>query len=131
MIQKLLISSLILCCWNCGRNDLTSRSLVTVNVNDCDTALENEVRICLDSVFNDSRCANGLQCIWKGDATAAFTLSKHQNSKSFNLHTNTKFQNDTVIDGVSFQLLNITPYPLANGTIDASKYKAEISVNAH
>ncbi|MBJ7879487.1 hypothetical protein [Gelidibacter salicanalis] len=131
MIQKFLIPFLILCCLGCGKNDLSTQSSITLKVNDCVTALENEVRICLDSVFNDSRCAKGLQCVWEGDATAAFTLNKNKVSKSFSLHTNNGFQNDTVIDGLSIRLLNITPYPIADGTIEASEYKAEISVSAY
>ncbi|WP_299394313.1 hypothetical protein [uncultured Gelidibacter sp.] len=131
MIQKLLISLVLLLCFSCGSDELVTPSPIVLKVNGCFEKSENDVRICLDSVLNDSRCPKGLLCVWEGDATAAFTLRKNQVSKSFNLHTNTKFQNDTVIDGVSVKLVNITPYPTANDSISASEYKAEIRVEVN
>lgn len=128
MIRKLLISLVILLCFSCGSNDLVTPSSIVLKVNGCFIKSESDVRICLDSVFNDSRCPKGLDCVWEGNATAAFTLRKNQVNKSFNLHTNTKFQNDTVIEAISIKLINITPYPTANDSITSSEYKAEISV---
>ena len=100
-----------------------------LKVNECFDEFENELRICLDSIFNDSRCPTQFVCVWEGDAIAAFTLTKNQNVRRFNLHVNDKFQNDTLIDGITIKLLNISPYPVTNQQIDPNTYGAEISVN--
>lgn len=89
---------------------------------------ESGARICLDSVFNDSRCPTGLVCVWEGDALAAFTLSKNDEVRNFTLHENAKFQNDTIIEGISIRLLNIIPYPTASQLFDPADYRVEISV---
>ncbi|OBX25317.1 hypothetical protein LX77_01196 [Gelidibacter algens] len=96
---------------SCSKTDHGTQSAVNLKVSACFNKFENKVSICLDSVFNDSRCPTGLVCIWEGDAVAAFSISSHDNIKKFNLHTNNSFQNDTVIDGITIKLLTITPYP--------------------
>lgn len=113
MIQKPLTLLLIILCFSCGSNDDSTSAAVNLKVSECFDKFNNEVRICLDSVFNDSRCPTGLVCVWGGDATAAFTLTKNQNVRRFNLHTHSGFQNDTIIDGITVRLINIAPYPNA------------------
>lgn len=102
----------------------------TVNLkrDGCFDKFESDARICLDSIVNDSRCPTGVVCVWEGDAVAAFTFTKNNTVRSFKLHTNSKFQNDTILEGFTIQLVQIIPYPISDQTIDPDDYRAEINV---
>lgn len=131
MIKKWAILLLIISGFSCANRDDGGHVVVNLKVSDCFDNYQNKGRICLDSVFNDSRCPTGFECVWEGDALGAFSYSKNNAVRNFILHVNTKFQNDTTIDGVTIKLLNISPYPVANEQIDPNDYFAEISVNAN
>ena len=131
MIKKLAILLLLVIGFSCANKDDGTQVVVNLKVNDCFDNYQNQVRICLDSVFNDSRCPTGFECVWEGDALAAFTLNKNKVVRNFNLHANTRFKNDTIIDGIRIKLLKISPYPVANQEINPSDYIAEISVHGN
>ena len=128
MIKNCLILSLIILGFSCANTDNGTKASVNLKVNGCFDKFENDVKVCLDSVFNESRCPTGLVCVWEGDAVAAFTLTKNKNITRFNLHVNDKFQKDTLIDGITIKLLNIFPYPVVNQQIDPKNYIVDISV---
>jgi len=128
MVSKGIGLVMVLLIFGCGSNEMPASSSVMLQPADCFGTSEKDVQICLDSVVNDSRCPTGLQCVWEGDATAAFTLKTSTRRTSFNLHTNSKFQMDTLIDGMAIALLKITPYPGGQDSIKASEYRVEIRV---
>lgn len=128
MIKKGVILLLVVLGFSCTKKDDGTQGVVNLKVNDCFEKFQEDARICLDSVFNDSRCPTGLECVWEGDAIGAFTLTKTENITRFNLHANHKFQNDTLIDAITIKLLNISPYPIADQKIDSNNYEVEISV---
>jgi hypothetical protein len=129
MIQKSFIFLLILLGVSCSKTDDGTQGIVNLKNGDCFRKFENRVSMCLDSVFNDSRCPTGFVCIWEGDAVAAFSISRDDIVKKFNLHTNKSFQNDTVIDGITIKLLTIMPYPSSDSQFDTKDYRVEISVD--
>jgi hypothetical protein len=63
---------------------------------------------------NDSRCPQGVMCVWAGNASAAFQLTTNRGEYNFTLdiHQGTDFKNDTIIEGVKYQLRNVLPYPV-------------------
>lgn len=127
--MKKVIFLLLLCIgFSCGKSDDGAPHSITLKRNNCFTKLENGGRICLDSVFNDSRCPKELVCVWEGDALAAFTLTKNDQVSSFILHDNAKFPQDTIIEGIAIKLLKIAPYPIADKLIEPDDYRGEISV---
>lgn len=129
MKMKCVILLLVILGFSCGNNDDKSRGTINLKINECFDQLGNGARICLDSVFNDSRCPTEVECVWKGDAVAALTLSKNEQIRKFNLHINNNFQNDTIIDGSNIKLLNISPYPVYNEEINSNDYVVEISID--
>ncbi|RXJ52304.1 hypothetical protein [Gelidibacter gilvus] len=128
-MKKAILLLLVCISFSCADNDIGTQGSINLKVNGCFDKFESGAKICLDSIFNDSRCPTGVVCVWEGDAVAAFTLTKNNTVRSFNLHTNSKFQNDTIIEGIAIKLIKITPYPLSDQPIDPDDYKAEISVN--
>lgn len=127
-MKKAILLLLVCIGFSCANNDIATRGNINLKVDGCFDKFERDARICLDSIFNDSRCPTGIVCVWEGDAVAAFTLTKNNTVKSFNLHTNSKFQNDTIIEGITIKLLKIAPYPNADQPINPTDYSVEINV---
>ncbi|TBN03325.1 hypothetical protein EYD45_09970 [Hyunsoonleella flava] len=118
--------SIIFFVCSCNDDDRIDNDLI-INYNGCVNLSDTKFTICLDSI-QDSRCPTGLVCVWEGDAATYFSLDNGQNIKSITLHTNTIFQQDTLIDGLRIKLLDVSPYPDKNVEPDISKYKARIEV---
>lgn len=128
MFKTLCILFLALFLYTCGSSGETKQTTFNLKINDCTPVLVDHFSICLDSVYNDSRCPEGLECVWEGDAIARFHLKKNSKTIPFELHVNHKFIHDTLIDGVRVKLLGLSPYPIADQPIDARDYVAEIFV---
>lgn len=128
--MKKVIFLLLICIGiGCANSDDSAPGAINLKKGGCFDKFESGPRICLDSVFKDSRCPTGLVCVWEGDALAAFTLTKNDEVRDFTLHANAKFQNDTIIKGISIKLLNIAPYPTADEPIDPADYRVEMRVD--
>ena len=63
--------------------------------------------------INDSRCPTGTECVWEGNAFVEFTLTTNTVIYHFILDTHEppNFKNDTLIDGLKYQLIDVSPYP--------------------
>ena len=63
---------------------------------------------------NDSRCPEGVECFWEGNASVEFRLTTKNGEYSFTLdtHQGSAFKNDTIIEGLKYQLRNVLPYPV-------------------
>lgn len=86
--------------------------------------------ISLDSVINDSRCAIEVECIWAGDAIAEFKLLSGNRFEPFELHSNQSLTNDTTINEIKIDLLDITPYPSTQNPINKDNYEAKVRITA-
>ena len=66
---------------------------------------------------NDSRCpVNPLAiCVWEGNASVQFHLTTKNGKYNFTLDTyqGAAFKNDTIIEGIKYQLINVLPYPVS------------------
>jgi hypothetical protein len=110
-------------------NNLIFNDTISLSYRDCLNDSENQMSICLDSVFNDSRCPTGVVCIWAGNATVRFKYEKYKNKPViFDLNTNSQFRSDTIVDGYKFTLIGLSPYPEIEHQIIQKDYKAEIIV---
>ena len=82
----------------------------------------------LDSITNESRCPEGTECFWVGNARAKFNLTEAGNNHQFILNTNTAFGSDTIIGEIRYKLINLLPYPSVNNTFQYNSYYAVIAV---
>jgi hypothetical protein len=92
----------------------------------------NNLRLCFDSLITDSRCPANAMCIWQGTATAKFSFTKDNETKTFVLSTldmPPTYTKDTVLMGYKIEFVNLSPYP---GTVPmpvpADKIKAELKI---
>lgn len=112
---------------NC--TNLIFNDTISLSCRECLNDPENQMSVCIDSVFNDSRCPIGVYCIWEGNAVVRFRYEKSNDKPLlFDLNTNSQFASDTIIDGYKFTLISLSPYPAVGHQIVQKDYKAEIVV---
>jgi len=113
--------------------DVTSEFVLNNSIilsqNDCAGDAATHTYVCFESVLGDSRCPEGAQCIWAGNAQVKFRFVKNNdNPVFFSLNTNTSFTSDTIVGGYKFTLKALNPYPSLQDMNLPKAYKAEIEI---
>jgi hypothetical protein len=89
------------------------------------------LRVRFVAVGNDSRCPEGVTCVWAGDAEVMLEVGTGSGGrKRLKLHTNRSPQN-TDEDGYrryKVKLLELSPYPRSDRKIAAREYTATLLV---
>jgi hypothetical protein len=105
---------------------------IVLGVNDIYFDFETGIRL-QSYPINESRCPKGAECIWAGYAAARFDLIVDGNTgHTFNLATidlSPELRRDTLINGMTFKLLDITPYPDLSKEYKISDYKVIVSID--
>jgi hypothetical protein len=102
---------------------------VIIAEGDCAGDLQTLTYVCFESVLSDSRCPEGVQCFWQGNAQARFKFTRSNSDPLyFNLNTYAGYTTDTIIGGYKFTLREVTPYPNIKNMILPRNYKAEIEI---
>ena len=110
-------------------NDLVFNDTVSLSYRDCLYEPVNQFYVCLDSVFNDSRCPNGAYCFWEGNAVVRLKFEKIPDQPEFfDLNTHRQFRTDTTIGGYTISLVGLDPVPSTEVRIPQSDYIAKITV---
>jgi hypothetical protein len=87
----------------------------TTEIKSDETACNTQYGLSLRVVnVNDSRCPEGANCDWEGNASVEFQLTTKKSVYSFTLdtHQGSAFKSDTIIEGVKYLLRNVLPYPI-------------------
>lgn len=87
-----------------------------------------KVRICYDSLLQDSRCPVGMMCIWAGVAAGKFSFSVNSEEHILTLATANLagYRKDTTVGNYHIELLEIAPYP---GTHPPGPASAKVKVS--
>jgi len=110
-------------------SDFVLNNSIILSEKDCAGDAAIHIYVCFESVLGDSRCPEGAQCIWAGNAQVKFRFVKdNDNPVFFNLNTNTSFTNDTIVGGYKFTLKTLNPYPSLKDINLPKAYKAEIEI---
>jgi hypothetical protein len=87
-----------------------------------------DFRLQIDSVLNDSRCPNGAECVWAGNAQVRLDLIVEGNYHyQFSLNSNPAFKQDTLIRGIKYKLIDVLPYPDINKQYNYQNYRVNVS----
>ena len=101
---------------------------VSVRVNKQAKASRSKLTIKFVSLVEDSRCAEGTQCVWAGNAKIKVKVTTARGeSKTFEMNTNLGAKGDS-IGGYNIMLESLTPHPNANIRIDRNGYTATFSI---
>ena len=80
------------------------------------------------SLVEDSRCAEGTNCIWAGNAKIKVTISKDGTAETFEMNTNLGAKGN-VFGGYAIYLTSLTPTPKANVKLNRNSYTATFSIS--
>jgi hypothetical protein len=97
-------------------------------VGECAEAL-GTLGICLDSITEDSRCPEGVVCVWEGNAGIQISVTGSDTlSHEMVLNTHSNFLNDTMFEEVYIALMEVAPYPSVNDALKQEDYLVRILV---
>jgi hypothetical protein len=92
-------------------------------------ATRSKITVKFAELVEDSRCAEGTQCVWAGNATIKVTVSKPGSAPiTFEANTNTGPKGN-IYEGYAIYLTSLTPVPNANVRINRNAYTATFSVS--
>ena len=80
------------------------------------------------SVAEDSRCPQGVDCIWEGNAKVRLRLKRGRGAAAeIELNTNIEPQRSAA-HGYEIRLTNLSPYPKGSTPVDKKSYVASLEV---
>ena len=84
--------------------------------------------VTFDSVSSDSRCPEGVNCIWEGDATVVVSIRMgDQPASQRELHTPRNSETDA--GSYRLRLVRLVPLPRADASPAPGDYRATLLVN--
>lgn len=87
------------------------------------------LRLTFQSVEEDSRCPEGVQCAWEGNARVRIGyITPDHPPIDFALNTSGRYTRDTTIQGYHITLRAVLPTPKANVKIDPKEYSVRMVV---
>lgn len=112
--MKAIFAALIaFCIFSCSKS--SDERSITVDVNTCtDVSMGKGLKVCFDTLLEDSRCPANTICVWQGAARAQFRVFTGQQIHTIWLSTidmGPHYKTDTTLAGYHLKLVNILPYP--------------------
>lgn len=93
-------------------------------------SIENKgLQISFRTVAEDSRCPEGMGCVWQGNAKIVLTLSQ-AGRRPANINLNTTLEpKHKLYDGYDLKLVRLNPYPKKDVRIEKGDYVATLVVS--
>lgn len=80
------------------------------------------------SLIEDSRCPEGVDCLWAGNAKIKIEISNGRTKETFEINTNLGAKGAS-FDGYAINLTSLTPAPKANVKLNKNSYQATFAVS--
>lgn len=87
-----------------------------------------DVKIKFISVIEDSRCPEGVNCIWAGNAKIKIEVSCNNHKEEFEINTNVGAKGAT-FDGYAIYLSDLLPVPKEGQTTEKESYTAIFGIS--
>ena len=91
------------------------------------TAKKSKLKIKFISVTEDSRCPEGVNCIWAGNAKVKVEVIGARSTQIFEFNTNAGPKGNQ-LEGWAITIDSLTPYPKSGVTLDPKKYSAKFTI---
>ncbi len=103
---------------------------VTVEAGHSKTASAAKITVKFESVEEDSRCPEGTNCVWAGNAKVKITLAKGKKaSKTFELNSTTQ-PNTITFEGYDIKFVDLAPHRTMSKTAVRSQ-QLTVSITKH
>jgi hypothetical protein len=87
-----------------------------------------QIKVGFSSVLEDSRCPEGVECIWAGNARIAIKISGANNDPiHIELNTNIEPRRASFLR-YEIKVVGLSPYPKSNSNIDKKEYTARLII---
>ena len=107
---------------------------VSLRVGESAQTRDGEWRIGFEGVSADSRCPEGVQCVWAGDATVRVWLQRRAGPRELHeLHTAARAASGASApgsDGRRLRLMRLDPSPVASKPVAPGDYVVTLTLNA-
>ena len=90
--------------------------------------VDDDLRLTLKSVTDDSRCPVDVTCVWEGDAKVAVEVITPTPRAEHELHTTGRESHEAKHGAYRITLVKLEPAPRSTKTISASDYRATFVV---
>ena len=90
--------------------------------------VDDDVRITLKSVTDDSRCPVDVTCVWEGDAKVAVEVITPTPRAEHELHTSARFDREVRHGAYRITLVRLDPAPRSSAPPSARDYRATLLV---
>lgn len=88
------------------------------------------LKLTFSNVTEDSRCPEGLNCMWEGRVTTSIIAATSDGSQTFSISREGTPKNPPAVkfQGYTIRLLDVAPYPKKDVKIDKQSYAVKLSV---
>jgi len=90
--------------------------------------VDDDVRLTLKSVADDSRCPVDVTCVWEGDAKVSVEVITPTPRAEHELHTSSRFDREAKHGAYRVTLVKLEPAPRSTTTISSGDYRATFVV---
>ena len=132
----LFIFIIVFSCNNGTQTEPTERSKEKTNSQNVivkyahETAITGEdMSVKFEAILEDSRCPEGVQCVWAGNARIELAVTKAgEDTASLELNTNDRYPVEAHYLDYTITLIDLKPYPKAAEQKDIENYTATIEI---
>ncbi len=100
---------------------------VTLGVGEEAASRDGRVAVTFVAVSEDSRCPEGVQCIWAGNARVLLRIREDGNTREAALCSNAE-PRQVRADGLTLRFVALEPHPRKDTAIDPATYRLTIAV---
>jgi hypothetical protein len=90
--------------------------------------VDDDVRITLNSVTDDSRCPVDVTCVWEGDAKVSVEVITPSPRAEHELHTSSRFDREAKHGAYRITLVKLEPAPRSTAPPSSRDYRATLLV---
>ena len=90
--------------------------------------VDDDLRLTLKSVTDDSRCPVDVTCVWEGDAKVSVEVITPTPRAEHELHTSARFDREAKHGAYRVTLVKLEPAPRSTTTISSGDYRATFVV---
>ena len=101
---------------------------VKIQIGEQKTATQDKINIKFLSLVEDSRCPEGVNCVWAGNAKIEVEINCGDHKEKFEMNTNLGPKGAS-FDGYAINLVSLSPYPKEGVTVDAKSYLATFNIS--
>jgi hypothetical protein len=109
--------------------DKTAQNLIVINYGRQVAAAKENLTLKFVAILEDSRCPEGVQCVWAGNARIELAVTKTgEDTASLELNTNDRFPIEAQYLGYLITLIDLQPYPKATKQISLQDYTVNVEI---